>query len=53
MVRLHLYRLALAGGLALLGYGVALVHLPAALMVSGGLIAVAAFCGLGLDGGSR
>lgn len=52
-MRIVCYRLALAGGLGLLGYGVALIHVPAALILAGALVALGAFAGLGLDGSGR
>ena len=51
-MRAHLYRLALAGGIALLAYGVSLWSLPAALVVGGLSVALAGLSGLyGIEAG--
>lgn len=50
MVRLVAYRLALAGGVALLAYGVSMWSVPAALVVAGLAVAAGGFVGLlGVD----
>jgi len=48
--RLLAYRLALAGGIAVLAFGVSLWSIPAALVVAGLSVAGAGLAGLALDG---
>lgn len=51
MTMRNLYRLALAGGLGLLTYGVWTVHEGAGLIVGGAVLAGASFLALGVGGG--
>lgn len=49
-MRAHLYRLAVAGGVAVLGYGVSLWSVAAALVIAGAVLAAAGLAGLyGVD----
>lgn len=45
-MRIHAYRLALAGGVALLAYGVSMWSVPAALVIGGLAVAAAGLAGM-------